>query len=89
MSRSWNLARPHFWHVLGTIFVAGLITGFISGIIGAFGVHNWFLGWIFGSIGSIITIPYLVAVTVLLYLDLRTRVEMLTSDRLRSELAQT
>jgi hypothetical protein len=89
MGRSWALAKLHFWHVLGTIFVAGLIAGFVAALIGALGGSNWFLGWIFGSIGAIITAPFSALVTVLLYLDLRTRVEMLTSQNLRSQLALT
>ena len=87
MSRSWALAKNNFWHVLGTIVVAGLIAGIISSIIGVFGGHNWFLGWIFGSIGTIITAPFTAMVSVLLYLDLRTRAEGLTAAQLRSELA--
>jgi hypothetical protein len=87
MSRSWNLAKGHFWHVLGTIVVAAIIAGVIGGIIGAIGGSNWFLGWIFGSIGQIIVAPFSAMVTVLLYLDLRTRSEALTAAQLRSELA--
>jgi hypothetical protein len=87
MGRSWELAKGHFWHVLGTIVVAGLIAGVISGAIGAIGSSNWFLGWIFGSIGQIIVAPFSAMVSVLLYLDLRTRSESLTADRLRAELA--
>ena len=87
MSRSWELAKGHFWHVLGTIVVAGIITAVIGGLIGLIGGSNWFLGWIFGSIGQIIVAPFSAMVTVLLYLDLRTRSEALTSSQLRSELA--
>jgi hypothetical protein len=87
MGRSWELVKGHFWHVLGTIVVAAIITGFIGGLIGRIGGTNWFAGWIFGSIGQIITAPFSAMVTVLLYLDLRTRAEALTSAQLRSELA--
>jgi hypothetical protein len=89
MGRSWNLAKGHFWHVLGTIVVAAIIAGVVNGILGAIGSGNWFLGWIFGSIGTIITGPFSALVSVLLYLDLRTRTEGLTSGKLRSELAST
>lgn len=89
MSRSWNLAKGYFWHVLGTIILAAIIAGIVSGILGAIGGSNWFLGWIFGSIGTIITGPFSALVSVLLYLDLRTRSEALTAGRLRSELAST
>jgi Membrane domain of glycerophosphoryl diester phosphodiesterase len=73
MSRSWNLVKGHFWHALGVILVAGLITGAISGIIGA--------------IGQILTAPFTALVSVLLYLDLRSRSEALSADTLRAELA--
>jgi hypothetical protein len=87
MSRSWNLAKGHFWHVLGTIVVAAIIAGVVGGAIGAIGGSSWFLGWIFGSIGQIIAAPFSALVAVLLYLDLRTRSEALTADTLRMELA--
>jgi hypothetical protein len=47
----------------------------------------WLLRWIFSAIGSIITAPFTSLVSVLLYLDLRSRSEALTADTLRSELA--
>jgi hypothetical protein len=87
MSRSWELVKGHFWHVLGTIVVAALIAGFVGGLIGLIGGSNWFLAWIFGSIGQIIVAPFSAMVTVLLYLDLRTRSEALTASQLRGELA--
>ena len=87
MSRSSTLAKGQFWHVLGTMFVAAILAGIVNSIISLFGGHNWFLGWIFGSIGSIITAPFTAMVSVLLYLDLRTRAESLTAAQLRSELA--
>ena len=87
MSRSWNLVKGHFWHVVGVLVVAGLITGVISSIIGAIGGNVWVVRWIFSAIGSIITAPFTALVSVLLYLDLRSRSEALTADTLRAELA--
>ena len=89
MSRSWNLVKGHFWHVLGTIVVAALITGIVGAILGLLGGNNWFLQWIFGSIAQIITAPFAALVTVLLYVDLRVRTEQLTGERLRSDLSST
>ena len=89
LSRSWELVKGNFWHALGTVVVAFLIASVISAILGVFAGSNWFLGWIFGSIAAIITTPFTAMVTVLLYLDLRTRAENLTSSQLKSELAQT
>ncbi|HTG47626.1 MAG TPA: hypothetical protein VK646_08220 [Actinomycetota bacterium] len=87
MGRSWNLVKGHFWHVLGTIVVAAIITSVVGAILGLLGGSNWFLQWIFGSIAQIITAPFAALVTVLLYVDLRVRGEQLTGDRLRQELA--
>lgn len=87
IGRSWNLVKGSFWHVLGTVVVAGLIASLVSGLIGAIGGNNWFLSWIFTSIGQIIAAPFNALVLVILYLDLRARQESLTADRLRSEIA--
>jgi hypothetical protein len=87
LGRSWNLVKGHFWHVLGTIVVAAIITGVISAIFGAIGGSNWFLQWIFGSIGTIVTAPYSALIAILLYVDLRARTEGLTGDRLRADLS--
>jgi hypothetical protein len=87
IGRSWNLVKGSFWHVLGTVLVAGLIGGLVSNVIGAIGGDNWFLSWIFTSIGQIIAAPFNALVLVILYLDLRARQESLTADTLRSEIA--
>ena len=89
MGRSWNLVKGHFWHAVGVILVAGIITGVIGGIIGAIGGSAWFTRWIFTAIATVITAPYSALVLVLLYLDLRTRSEALSADALRSELASS
>ena len=86
MSRSWNLVKGFFWHALGVIVVAAIITAVVGGIIGAIGGDNWFVSWIFQAIAQIITAPFAAIVSVLLYLDLRARRESLTADGLRSEL---
>jgi hypothetical protein len=89
MSRSWNLVKGSFWHALGLIIVAGIITAVVSGIVGGIGgaiSDNWFVVWIFQAIAQIITAPFTAIVTVLLYLDLRARREALSADGLRAEL---
>jgi len=89
MSRSWNLVKGNFWHALGLIIVAGIITAVVGGVIGAIGgaiSDNWFVAWIFQAIAQIITAPFAAIVSVLLYLDLRARREALTADGLRGEL---
>jgi hypothetical protein len=88
LGRSWNLVRGNFWHVVGVLVVAGLITGAISGIIGALGGNAWFLRWVFSSIGTIVTAPFTALVAVLLYVDLRARSEALTAATLRTEVSR-
>jgi hypothetical protein len=87
MSRSWHLAKGHFWHALGVIVVAAIITGIVSGIIGAIGGSAWFARWIFTAIAQVLTAPFSALVSVLLYLDLRARSEALSAGTLRAELA--
>jgi hypothetical protein len=88
MSRSWNLTTGHFWHVLGTVLLAAIITGIVSGILTApFGSGNWFVRAIAAAIAQVVTAPYTALVSILVYLDLRARKENLSSDGLRAELA--
>ncbi len=89
LSRSWNLVRGSFWHVLGVIFVAGLLAAVVSGILGAIGGTSFFLSWIFGAIAQIIVSPFVALVGVVLYVDLRARHENLTPDGLRGELSSS
>lgn len=87
LSRSWNLVKGHFWHVVGVVIVTAIITGIVTGIFTAIGGSNWFFYWIMDSIGRIITVPFSALVSVILYLDLRARSESLTGDQVRAELA--
>jgi hypothetical protein len=86
MRRSWALVRNHFWHVLGVIVVAALMTGVVNSVLNAIGSHNRFLGAILGIIGQLIVAPFSALVSVVLYIDLRARVESLTPGQLRTEL---
>ncbi|HEY7478502.1 MAG TPA: hypothetical protein VIB62_09715 [Actinomycetota bacterium] len=90
MSRSWNLVKGHFWHVVGVIVVGWLISvvvGLVFGAIGAAIGDLWVLRWIFDVIAQILIAPFIALVTVVLYIDLRARSEALTGDALRTELA--
>jgi Membrane domain of glycerophosphoryl diester phosphodiesterase len=87
ISRSWSLTTGHFWHVLGTWFVAAIIAALVSGIFTAFGGTNWFVRGILASIGAVITMPFTALVTMLLYMDLRVRKEAFNEETLRRELA--
>ena len=87
LARSWNLTKGHFWHVFGVGLVALLIVGVVTGIISSFGDSNLTARLILQIAGQILVGPFSALVTVLLYFDLRARVELLTPDRLRAELA--
>jgi len=89
MSRSWNLTAGQFWHVLGTILVAAIITGLVSGILTAIGGHSWFLRGLFGGIATTITTPFTALVYTLLYVDLRARAEGFGPGGLEADLART
>jgi hypothetical protein len=86
MSRSWKLVSGQWWHVFFVIVVAAIIAGVVNGIITAIGGSSFFGAWIFGSIAQIITGPFVALVNVLLYIDLRSRHEGLTGERLGNEL---
>jgi hypothetical protein len=86
MSRSWKLVRGQWWHTFGVILVAGILAGIVNGILTAIGGNNFFLYWIFSTIGQIITAPFVALVGVLLYVDLRARHEGLTAGTLGAEL---
>ena len=92
MSRSWNLVKGHFWHAVGIILLAAIITAVVGGIVGAIGgaiSDNWFVAWVFQALAQIITAPFAAIVSVLLYLDLRARREALTAEGLRAELSRS
>ena len=86
MSRSWKLVSGHWWHTFGVIFVAGIIAGVVNGILTAIGGSNFFLSWIFSAIAQSITAPFVALVSVILYIDLRSRHEGLSADQLGTQL---
>lgn len=87
MGRSWELVGGHWWHALGALVVAGLLTGVVNELITApFGGTNWFVQAVAAAVATTVTMPYGVLVGVLLYLDLRARKERLTLELLRADL---
>jgi hypothetical protein len=92
MSRSWNITKGYFWHVIGVVVVAWIVTavvGFVIGAIGAIFGDLWLIRWLFSAAAQIITAPFSALVSILLYIDLRARSEALTGETLRTELART
>jgi hypothetical protein len=86
MSRSWKLVSGHWWHTFGVIIVASIIAGIVNAILTAIGGSNFFLSWIFSAIAQSITAPFVALVSVILYIDLRSRHEGLTADQLGTQL---
>ena len=91
IKRSWKLTRGYFWHVLGTMLLALIITtvatSVLSGIAGMFGglaaafsspSAMAVIAAISSFISSVVSaaiLPFTAAVTALIYIDLRMRQE--------------
>jgi hypothetical protein len=84
MRRSFRLCSGRFWSVLAVGVVSGLVVGLVSEalvvipqLIGESvgGTVGWVLVGVSGSVASLIAWPVLAAVTVLVYFDLRVRLE--------------
>jgi hypothetical protein len=87
MGRSWELVGGHWWHALGTLLVAGLLTGLVNTLITSpFGATSWVAQAVVAAVATTITLPYGALVGVLLYLDLRARRETLTLATLCADL---
>src|SRR6266540_1924747 len=79
MGRSWQLAQGYFWKILGTVFLAGILTSIVGGILqiplefiaSRIGSPGWILRAIGGSAAAIVTRPFSGIVVVLLYFDMR------------------
>src|SRR5207247_10053021 len=88
LSRSWDLVRGRSWPVFGAILLVAVLVGLVNGILGAPFVGSWLAQAVVAAVASVVTLPYSVLVGVLLYVDVRTRKEMLTTDTLQQELAE-
>ena len=84
LSRSIELTRSHFWHVLGVVLSASLLAGLLNAALAA-GLNIVAVNastttiviaqGITNSISSMLTTPFVAAATVALYFDLRIRNE--------------
>lgn len=83
MKRSWRLAKGRSWKILGTVFLAGLLTSVVGAVLGIpfvlagqfIGGGGWILRAIGSSLSSVITRPFAAIIVVLLYFDMRIRKE--------------
>jgi hypothetical protein len=102
LSRSWSLVAGHWSHVLATLLLALLATGLVGTLLGLLlvpvgslleAMTEWSVtdGWLARTLiqaaVNALTLPYLLVVWVLLYLDLRARAERLDLDTLSADLA--
>ena len=89
LGRSWNLVKGHFWHVFGIVVVTAIIVQVVNTILTRIAGDSATVAAILQTIGQIITAPFATLVTIVLYLDLRTRAESLTVNGLRAELERS
>jgi hypothetical protein len=83
MRRSWRLAKGSFWKIFGTIFLAGILSSIVAGILtiptallaDRMGESGWFLSALGTSLAQIIVTPFSSIIAVLLYFDMRIRKE--------------
>lgn len=86
LSRSWNLVRGQSWPVFGTLFVAAVVSGAVSGLLSAPFADSWFVRGFMAGIGSALTTPFTGLVCSLIYFDLRVRKDGLDVAGLEREL---
>jgi hypothetical protein len=94
MRRSWRIANGSSWRIAGILIVTGLFLGFISNLLTvpaniwahSVGHSGWPIRASGRSLATVLTTPFSLLVTVLLYLGLRRRKEGLGLDRLEMEL---
>lgn len=91
LTRSWGLSDGHFWKMVGTLLLAGILVAIVSTIVSTpfavpffldilsggdgTGLFGLFVQTIGSTIAAIITQPFMSLVGVLLYFDLRIRDE--------------
>ena len=83
LGRSWRLTEGHWWRMCGIEVLKGVVAWFGYALIETpsfvLGVVAGRVGWLFvgigGSLLQVFVFPFLVAVTVLAYFDLRIRKE--------------
>lgn len=97
LKRSWRVTKGYASRVFGILFVSGILAAIVGGIIelplsaialATGGGTGIFLSFIGTAIGTVVTTPFTVIVTVLLYYDLRIRKEGYDLTLLAQELGQ-
>ena len=94
LTRSWSLVHGHWGQVVATLFLAWLATGLVGALLagltaGPSGLllgDGWLVRTLLQTALMSLVLPYVLAVWVLLYLDLRARKEYLDLDTLTADL---
>jgi hypothetical protein len=90
LSRSSSLVSGHWGHVMATLFLAflaiSLVGTLLSVLSGPLVGDGWLARTLVQAAVTTLTLPYFLAVWVLLYLDLRARKDHLDLDTLRADL---
>jgi hypothetical protein len=95
VGRSWRLTNGHFWRVLGTLILSGLIAAVGAAIIQiptefaavALGPDGWPVSALGAALASVLITPFSLLIVVLLYFDLRVRKEGFDIEVMAQELA--
>jgi hypothetical protein len=93
--RSWQLSAGHAWRIFGLLFVTGLISGVVGGVLtvpGEFaaqsmGPDGWIISALASALATVVTTPFSMLVIVLMYFDLRIRKEGFDIEVMARELA--
>ena len=81
LGRSARLVRRRYWSVVGVLVLVGIVDLALSVGLGALATlaaalpWGWLVAGVVGSIDAVVTGAFSAAALVLLYLDLRARVE--------------
>jgi hypothetical protein len=95
VGRSWRLTAGHFWRVLGTLILSGLIGAIGAAIIQIptetistmVGPEGWPVSALGSVLASVLITPFSLLIVVLLYFDLRVRKEGFDIEVMAQELA--
>ena len=93
LSRSWSLTSGHRARVFGSWLVASIITAIVSGISGivlglgfSTDTSAVLANQLLGIVGSVLTTPFMAAVVVVIYFDLRVRKEGFDLEMLANQI---
>jgi hypothetical protein len=83
LARSWRLSSKAFWKIAGTMVLGSILTSVVGGIFAIvpsllstwLGSAGWLLRAAGSSLAAVVTTPFAIMVTVLLYFDQRIRKE--------------